>query len=384
MAQMAVRVLHVVTVCSPDMAFGGPLRVALNLCQELQRRGLTPLLAGGANGYDDGPPANVEGTNAALTPVRTILPGAGFSGLGSVRLLLRLIKLIGGADIVHVHVSRDLVTMPAAAIALLLRKPLVLHCHGMITPSTRRSAVLYDSLLTRAVLRRADRVLVLTPPERTTVEVVARTVLPQLDVLVNGVDTPMGRPDRSEQLVLFAARLAVRKRPEAFVAMAELVREAVPDATFVLIGPDEGCATAVRKLIAGESYISYLGPLPHDEVLDWMARAAVYVLPAVDEPFGLTVAEAMSVGTPVVVTDSCGAGEQVRAGDAGLVVGRTAPELAAAVIELLTDRTTRLVRGRNATRVAQQMFSLTAMGDQVEAIYAAVGSQYPTPQEQPC
>ena len=45
-----MRVLQVVTVCSPDMEFGGPLRVALNLCRELRRRGFTVLLAGGAGG----------------------------------------------------------------------------------------------------------------------------------------------------------------------------------------------------------------------------------------------------------------------------------------------------------------------------------------------
>ena len=380
-----MRVLHVVTVCSPDMAFGGPLRVALNLCRELRHRGFTPLLAGGAAGYPDRPPATVEGTTAALTRLWTILPGAGFSGLGSLRLLLRLARLMARADIVHAHVSRDLVTMPAAAIALVLRKPLVLHCHGMITPSTRRSAALYDALLTRAVLRRAERVLVLTRSERAEVEAVARAVLPSLEVLGNGVDVPdVGGPERSERLVLFAARLAVRKRPEAFVAMAELVRAAIPDATFILIGPDEGRATAVRKQIEDRPHITYLGGLPHDQVLEWMARAAVYVLPAVDEPFGLTVAEAMSVGTPVVVTDSCGAGDQVRSGDAGFVTGPTAPELAAAVIELLADRTVRLNRGRNATKAAREMFSLTAMGDQVEAVYATAAVQHPTVQEQPC
>lgn len=323
----------------------------------------------------------VEGTPAVLVPVHQLVRRARFSGLASGRLLLRLVGLIAGADVVHVHVSRDLVTMPGSALALLLRKPLVLHCHGMIVPSERRSAALYDSVLTRTILRRADRVLVLTPAERRQIETVAGAALPKLDVVENGVDVSNPRTgQRSDTLVLFAARLAERKRPETFIEMADLVHRSVPEASFVLIGPDEGRADAVRAMVRDRPYVVHLGPLPHSEVLDWMARSAVYVLPAVDEPFGMTVAEAMSVGTPVVVTDSCGAGTAVRNHNAGHVTGPAAPELAAAVVDLLTDRTRRLERGRNAGLVARTAFDLTTMAGRVNEIYADVLSERVRPQ----
>ena len=374
-----LRVLHVVTVCSPDMAFGGPLRVALNLCAELRGRGHAAVLGGGATGYPGAPPTRVEGIRSALTTVRPVLPGAKFSGLGSGRLLLDLARLIRQADLVHVHLCRDLVTMPAAVLALALRRPLVLHCHGMITPSRRRSARVYDVLFTRRVLRRADRVLVLTALERPEVDAVAGAALRRVEVVTNGVRLPAARGrmigPRSDRLILFAARLADRKRPEAFVEMAELVRREVPDASFVLVGPDEGRAAAVRALVEDRRLggaVRYLGPRPHAEVLNLMACSAVYVLPAVDEPFGMTVAEAMSVGTPVVVTDTCGLADLVRDADAGTVTGPAPVELAAAVVDLLTDRQSRLGRGRNAARATRESLDLTAAVDRIETVYAGV------------
>jgi glycosyltransferase involved in cell wall biosynthesis len=373
-----LKVLHVVTLCSPDMKYGGPLRVALNLSAQLRDRGHMVVLAGGADGYQGRPPRSVEGTPASLTRLRRLLPGAGFSGLGSTRLLARLARLMVGADVVHVHLSRDLVAMPAAVLALILGRPLVVQCHGMVDRSERRSARPFDLLLTRRVLRRAIRILVLTETERHQVEAVARTELPQARELPNGVPAVTVEPlIRSRRMVVFAARLAERKRPTVFVEMAGRVLATVPDAAFLMIGPDEGQAAAVQDLIRArrlDGLVSYAGPLSHPEVLRQIARAAVYVLPAVDEPFGMTVVEAMSVGTPVVVTDTCGVAEQVRLAGAGKVTGPAAAALAEAVAGLLADNDTRAVCGANAARAARTMFDLDAVADRLEAVYAeAVG-----------
>ena len=42
--------------------------------------------------------------------------------------------------------------------------------------------------------------------------------------------------------------------------------------------------------------VRFLGPLPHDELLEWMSRASIYALPALYEPFGLTALEAAQAG----------------------------------------------------------------------------------------
>ncbi len=99
--------------------------------------------------------------------------------------------------------------------------------------------------------------------------------------------------------MLFLARLHPRKRPTMFVRMAAALVEAGIDAHFSLVGPDEGEGAAVAKLIEQsslQSRVSYEGPLKPAQSISRMRRAKVYVLPSVDEPYPMSVLEAMSVG----------------------------------------------------------------------------------------
>ncbi len=59
------------------------------------------------------------------------------------------------------------------------------------------------------------------------------------------------------------------------------------------------CSWPIR--VAGEG--SATGRLPASEVLDWMARASIYALPARYEPFGLSVLEAALAGCALVLGD---------------------------------------------------------------------------------
>lgn len=88
--------------------------------------------------------------------------------------------------------------------------------------------------------------------------------------------------------------------------------------------------------------LDHVGPLDHEEVLEAGRQADVYVLPSIEEPLGVSVLEAMSVGTPVIITRTCGLGPDVAAAGAGRVIdsrvgedGRNALKVAAAIVDLL-------------------------------------------------
>ena len=71
-----------------------------------------------------------------------------------------------------------------------------------------------------------------------------------------------------------------------------------------------------------------------------MAAAYAYVLPSVDEPFPMTVLEAMAAGKPVIVTDSNGLAGAVRDYGAGIVVpGDSAQALVEAMQRLVSEPT---------------------------------------------
>lgn len=65
----------------------------------------------------------------------------------------------------------------------------------------------------------------------------------------------------------------------------------------------------------------------------------VFVLPSVDEPWGLVVNEAMNLAKPVVVSDRVGSGyDLVRNGENGFMVpARDADALAGALSAILSD-----------------------------------------------
>ncbi|GAA3298041.1 hypothetical protein GCM10020295_32640 [Streptomyces cinereospinus] len=102
-------------------------------------------------------------------------------------LLVRdLWRAMGGADVVHVHAGRDLVTLAALAVAVLRRRPFVAQTHGMVQPRHTAVARLFDRLYV-PLLRRARACLVLTGRERAAVAEVVGDGGPPLVILPNGV-----------------------------------------------------------------------------------------------------------------------------------------------------------------------------------------------------
>ena len=62
-------------------------------------------------------PTERDGVRTALFPPHFVLPGAGFAGLTSPAMLSWVRRVAPSADVVHVHMARDLLTLPAAWLA---------------------------------------------------------------------------------------------------------------------------------------------------------------------------------------------------------------------------------------------------------------------------
>lgn len=365
-----MRVLAIVTLVSPHGEYGGPVRVAVNQLAALHDLGHDVVLAGSARGYDT-IPTEVDGVPARLYPARTIVPGIGFAGVGSPALLRALRRHVGEFDVVHVHAARDLVTLPAARIAQARGIPTVLQTHGMIDETANPLAIPLDAFLTRPALAAARAVTHLTPRERASLETVGRGRA-RLVELPNGVPAgPAAAADRPE--LLYLARLAPRKRPGQFVAAASILAAEFPAAHFTLVGPDEGEGDAVRAAIAASGHpdrIRWEGALEPARTGERMRQATGYVLPAVDEPYPMSVLEAMSAGLPVVVTDTCGLAEAVRGADAGIVTDGGLPALVAAMRGLLADTAAGRARGERGRTLTRERFTMPAIAQRLVDLYA--------------
>ncbi len=369
-----MRILHVVTLVSPDGAFGGPVRVAENLARELISRGHDVTVAAAARGYAEGAtPTELGGAPLLTFPARRIAPG-GFSGLTAPGLQSWIRRHAAGLDVAHVHLARDLVTLPAAASLQRRGVPYVLQTHGMVVESSHPLARPLDAMMTRRVLAHAGAVLHLTPEERAGLLAVGapERLLLQLGNGVPDVPDPAPLPQRPE--VLFLARLQERKRPQFFTRMARTLLAEGVDASFVLVGPDEGEGDAVRADVAAvgdESRLRYEGPLPPTRTLERLSAASLVVLPSVQEPYPMSVLEAMSAGRGVVITDTCGLAPAVADTGAGIVVDATQQSLDDAVRGLLAAPGALASVGGRAHRAAQQVFGMRAVVDRLEESYAA-------------
>ena len=370
-----MRVLHVATVVTPDGAYGGPVRVAVNLCSGLGAHGWDARLAAGTWGFDKSP-SDQDGVPLLLFPARRLLPGSGFAACISPRLLASFKRLAGRADLVHVHLGRDLVTLPFAELCRRTGVPFVVQTHGMVVANDHPLSGVLDRLMTAGVLESARRVLWLTEHERHSMIELFGPGLSMRRVY-NGVPLPVHQADpEHHDEVLYMARLHPRKRPELLVEVAVAVgRDRPGGLRLSVVGPDEGSQRTIREaaaLAAPGTQISIEGAIEPARTLERMRGAGLYVLPAVDEPFPMSVLEAMSLGLPVVITDSCGLAPFVRDASAGVVVDSSHDQLARAVEGLLNDPVGRARAGANARALVERKFALTTVAEDVDAIYRDV------------
>jgi glycosyltransferase involved in cell wall biosynthesis len=135
------------------------------------------------------------------------------------------------------------------------------------------------------------------------------------EVIYNGFSSceTTGRDVRAElgidgEMLFFVGRHTHQKGIEHLLyAMTKILDR---DVTLVLGG--KGHLTPQLKLFAEllgiEDRVRFPGFIPESELGDYYAAADAFVSPSLSEPFGITITEALSVGTRVVATE-CGAAE---------------------------------------------------------------------------
>jgi len=195
----------------------------------------------------------------------------------------------------------------------------------------------------------------------------------------NGID--LGRFQRADfsaapLAIVSIGRLIEKKGFHDLIEACRLLRERGIAFRCEIIG--EGpLETLLRDQIASAgltSVVALTGPLPQGEVIERLARSALFVLPCVAEAGGgmdnlpTVVMEAMAAGLPVVSTAVGGVPEMVGDG----VTGRLVPEhqplaLADALAQILADQRLAQSLGEAGRQRAAELF---AIGQNVEALRA--------------
>jgi colanic acid/amylovoran biosynthesis glycosyltransferase len=170
----------------------------------------------------------------------------------------------------------------------------------------------------------------------------------RLHVVPNSVDLRrldrVGELLRETDLVLSVARLIEKKGLTDLVRASGMLAERGVPHRLLIVGEGPLKSTLAEIAARSGSAATFVGAMPHEEVLALYRRAGVFCLPSVVASNGdrdglpTSVLEAMALGVPVVTTAVNGLGELVAHERTGLVVPERDPvALADALERLLAD-----------------------------------------------
>lgn len=146
--------------------------------------------------------------------------------------------------------------------------------------------------------------------------------------------------------------------------------------TLTLVGCDS--PTPSKELDALKARSQWFPTLPNFEVRQLMHAHDVLVLPSLSETFGLVVTEALSQGTPVIVSENTGAKDRVIDGENGFVVPvRDAGAIAARLALLQNDRKLLARMSERALAIAREEEGLPYLGKVIDRLHDLLGQQRP-------
>jgi glycosyltransferase involved in cell wall biosynthesis len=146
-----------------------------------------------------------------------------------------------------------------------------------------------------------------------------------------------------------------------------------PSAHFLIAGSlrnDVLDLPGMAKRLGIEKHVTFTGFVPDEDIPRFYRAADVFCYPSLWEGFGLTPAEAMASGVPVVGFRTTAVPEVVMDGKTGLLVrpGDIAG-LAAALTELLGDDERRLAMGKAGRAHVEENFRWDLAAERTEAVY---------------
>lgn len=320
----------------------------------------------------------------AITPVPFVAPPRPISyggwGYWAAPPLARALDRLYSAwpfDVLHAHSLAPAGHAAARWARRRRRAAFVVSCHGpdMIHLAVRsigqRACV--------AAMSAASLVMANSAWAARRCEEIAQRSLP-VRVVHLGADVPPEIVPRNGQTRLVTvAHLVERKRHDVVLrALAEIESARRPE--YLVIG-DGPCRSGLERLAAElgvADRVRFLGQLSNPEAVAQAATCDLFVMPGVEEPFGVAFVEAMAAGLPAVGSRGEGGPEDIAAAGPGmLLVEPDDPVRLATLLERLTADRAELARlGAAARETVVANFTWERCGaDTVAAYRAAVESR---------
>jgi glycosyltransferase involved in cell wall biosynthesis len=287
------------------------------------------------------------------------------SRLTSTRLAVasaRAIMQMPAGQIAHIHLSeRGSFLREGSLVALAHRQGLVTvaSIHGASFIAFARK----HPRLVSTILRRADLITCL---DQEILEFVRRsTPRARCEIVPNPVfvDDSFSPADGTEELVVFAGEIGLRKGADVLQGAWRLVAERRPQARCLMVGP------VADFVPPSAERLEVLAPVDPAEMQEILRRARVIALPSRAEGMPMILTEAMSLGRPFVSTPVGGIPDLA---DGGGVLVPVEDELALAdrLTELLADADLARRIGERGRQCCLQTRSLEVIDARLRELYA--------------
>lgn len=294
------------------------------------------------------------------------------------RISLRQAMQDDAPDLVHAHWSYEF-----ALAAIESGLPHLITCHDAPQVVLRYSPNLYRMVryfMARRVLNQARYLTAVSPYLKQKLDSYARVpiaVVPNpLPTDLTHLSTSTRRYDQGRpRIAMVLNGWGARKNPKTALRAFAALRRTFPEADLYIMGADYGVGGKAESWAKPQGLtngVHFMGPQPYPVLLAKLAESDLLLHPALEETFGMSIAEAMSLGVPVVGGRASGAVPWV-IGEGGVVTDVTSTAaIEKAMVGLLSDSVEYQCYGHSARSRVQENFSSERVAATYESIYLDV------------
>jgi glycosyltransferase involved in cell wall biosynthesis len=385
-----MKILQIVP--SISLIYGGPSQMVLGLSKALAAAGMeVTILTTDSNGDTGEKPLDVPlGIPIKQEGYKIIyFRCSPFRRYKFSLELLQWLKLHAKEyDLAHIHALFSPLSTAAATVARNNKLPYILRPLGTLDPADLNKKKLlkkiYANLWEKQNLAGAAGVHFTTEQE---CQVSARFGVKTNDLIVPlGVELPAAKPElgvmRKElkiapelPLILFMSRIDRKKGLDILIPALENILKEGKQFHFVLAGGNPQEPEYVQNIQDKiqnsklDKVTTIAGFVRGEKKLGLLQDADIFILPSYYENFGIAVAEAMTVGVPVVISNGVHIWNAVETAEAGWVSECNIEDFTTKLSLALDDRNERKRRGFNGQEYALEHYTWGTIAQQILTIY---------------
>lgn len=329
-----MKILHSFILFSIEIG-GGTSDLMYKICKAQAKAGLDPTVLSGDYRFDESLANALEGVNFHVE--KTLFSKAGFSLMPGLASWCR--NNLKHYDVVHMHAYRTFQNIILYYYCKKYDVPYVMDAHGSVPYFTRKNLIkkIFDHVIGKTILKNADaliaetkigvdeylsldsslinkEILILSPPFDTD---------EYQNLPIKGEFRAKYNIPESASVISFLGRVHYIKGNDFLIKGFAHYFQNNQNSKLVIIGPDDGhmsdCKELVRDLNIEDS-VTFTGFLGGEYKNSALLDSDIVVQLSRQEQGAWAPLEAVLCGTPIVVTEHTGTGEDIKRMDAGYLV----------------------------------------------------------------